>query len=127
MKLFISGKFDDKEFIRSCMTTMKHQGHTITFDWTIYEEGKEDDMSLVAVNDIDGVKNCDCHIIIITDANYPYKGCFCELGCSLGLGKKIIMCNPFERAECVNTPFYYHPLIVHVKKFEEIVSLLQVE
>lgn len=134
MKLFISGKFNDKTIIRKYMDVFEKMGHTITFDWTSYEKNAADpkEMGVAAVEDINGVRDdsftesetklsvSDVHVIIITDKSYPYKGTLYELGCSLGLKKPIWMWNPFSDAEIMKTPFYWHPQISHFETMENL-------
>jgi nucleoside 2-deoxyribosyltransferase len=120
LKLFVSGKYDDRSLIREKINELRELGHTITYDWTDekniaelqknYTDKKQ--KSAVEANlDINGVKNCDCHIIIITDKTYAYRGTSTELGCSLGLGKCVYLYCPFKDASCMTCPFYNHPLV----------------
>lgn len=126
MKVFVSGKFDDKLFIKNKIIELQQLGHEITFDWTVFEDDtcNEDLAKIAAINDIDGVKKCDVHIIIISDKDYVYRGTFTELGCSLGLNKKILIWCPFDTAYCMSNPFYYHPLIRHFKDWNSCLQFL---
>lgn len=116
MKIYIGGKFADKQKIRSYMDQVEKLGHTITHDWTSFEyKPTEDDMFMVvkdenndgvenmeesAKYDIEGVQDCDIFVGIFEDKIYPYRGTFTELGCALGLKKKIIVMCPEPDASC---------------------------
>lgn len=126
VKLFVSGKFADKPLIKSKITELEQLGYEITHDWTQHEEtlGNQSDAQVAALFDIEGVKKCDIHIVIISDETYPYRGTFCEMGCALGLDKKILVWNPFENPTCTKVPFYYHPHVSHFNTWDELLNNL---
>lgn len=115
VKVFVSGKFAEKSLIKSKMIELGNLGYFITHDWTIYEEIpiNNNDRQLIATFDIEGIRKCDVQIVIISDPEYPYRGTFCEMGCSMALNKRILMFNPLEDASCTKLPFYYHSCISH--------------
>lgn len=124
VKIFVSGKFFDKTVIHSFMSTFINLGHEITYDWTVHEM---DDITCeklqqAAISDINGVKACEIHIIIITDPEYVYRGTFAELGCSLGLGKRVMIFCPFDSGVFMRVPFYHHPLIEYYKDFNKLLE-----
>lgn len=123
MKLFVSGKYGDKKLIKTKMDELIKLGYEITHDWTTFENGKYD-LSSAAVFDINGVKSCDVHVIVITDDKYVYRGTFTELGCALGLEKPILIFCPFEKAQCMTVPFYHHPSIKHFKIWTDLLKEL---
>ncbi len=127
LRIFVSGKFFDKPLIKSKMTELINLGYLITHDWTISNEtpGDKRDAKMSAMLDIGGVQNCDVHVVIISDKKYPYRGTFCEMGCSMGLNKKILVWNPFKDALCMNVPFYYHPSVSHFETWEELLENLK--
>ncbi|ARF11974.1 nucleoside 2-deoxyribosyltransferase [Klosneuvirus KNV1] len=126
MKLYIAGKFSEKEQIKKYMEEAIKLGHTITHDWTSFENEGDDKerMKRSAEKDIIGVQNCDCVIAILTDPKYAYRGTWCEIGCSMGLGKKVIMVNPNKDAYCTTNCFYHHPNIVHVDNWDDALEKL---
>lgn len=126
-KVFVSGKYGDRKLIKTKMDELKKLGFEIIHDWTTYEDevGDKKKAGSAAIFDIDGVKNCDMHIVVISDDKYPFRGTFCEMGCSLGLNKKILILNPFNKANCMTVPFYFHPLVTHFKTWDELVSFLE--
>lgn len=125
MKLYIAGKFSEKVQIRKYMDDAVKLGHTITHDWTQSEQDGDgvEKMKNSAEKDIQAVKDCDCIIIILTDPKYAYRGTFTELGCSLGLEKKVIIVsqpdpNNYYWSNC----FYHHHAIVHVETWKEAIE-----
>lgn len=124
MKIFISGKFSEPNPIKAKVIELRKLGHIITHDWTTYQEtpGDPDDMKKAAVFDIEGVKQCDLHIVIINDPTYPYRGTFCEMGCSMGLGKSIYLLTTCQNPICTQLPFYYHPNVRHFTHWEDLVK-----
>lgn len=126
MKLYIAGKFSEKEQIRKYMEEVIQLGHTITHDWTNFEiEGDgEEKMKLSAEKDIQAVRDCDCVIAILTDPKYAYRGTFGEVCAGVALFKKVIVVsndpNGYFRTNC----FFHHPDIIHVKSWDEAVEKL---
>ena len=127
IKIFVSGKWSDKKLIKEKMIYLIKLGHKITHDWTIFWTNKrnienKEDLKEAAVLDINGVKECDIHIIIISDPDYIYRGTFTELGCSLALNKKILIYCPYEKAFCMSNPFYFHPNVIHFSDWIELIK-----
>jgi hypothetical protein len=132
-KIFVSSKYDDKLLIREKINELRTLGYTITYDWTDDQNqaelrknyaDKKDRLAVEAIFDIDGIKKCDRHIIIITDETYAYRGTSSELGCSLGLDKCIYLYCPFKNALCMNCPFYNHPLVDCFDNWEKLLEKL---
>ena len=127
LKVFVSGKFSEKAFIREKMDELEELGCRITHDWATYEASSNDmqQKQLMATFDIEGVKKCDIHIVIITDKDYVYRGTFCELGCSLGLDKQVMLLNLVGENAAMAVPFYYHPNVKHFTSWNEILAALE--
>jgi len=127
MKLYIAGKFSEKELIRKYMDEAIKLGHTITHDWTSFENEGDDieRMKRSAEKDIQAVRDCDCIIAILTDPKYAYRGSFSEIGGSLALNKKVIIVNSDKTAYCTTNVFYHHPIIIHVDSWDEAIEKLK--
>lgn len=119
-KIYVAGRFKD-ENIPDYIQTLKDKGYFITYNWTKHKE-------LLPIysssHDIDGVKSCDILIAIMDDNEYAYRGTYCEIGCALGLDKRIIIVNPHEKSYCMEPCFYHHPIIEHVATFNDVLNLL---
>jgi len=118
VNIFLSGKFADKQSIKQKICELESMGYKITHDWTTHELPSLtsfDGLQEAAIGDINGVKDCDVHILVMTDKEYPYRGTFAELGCSLGLGKRIMIYCPLDDHDgnFKRVPFYHHPLVEH--------------
>ena len=124
VKIFVSGKFFDKEVISSFMNMFRNMGHVITHDWTKFEGDNptDEELKIAGENDINGVRNCDIHIIILSDPNYAYRGTFAELGCSLGLGKRVMIFSGPKEGLYMRVPFYHHPLVEHYYDFDKLLA-----
>jgi len=111
-KCYVAGKFSDSEKIQNIQKDLREIGYTITHDWTTKNTGlspKE-----CATLDIEGVKQSHLLFVLMDDNQYSYRGTFTEIGCAIGLNKKIIVVCPEERAICRTNCFFHHPSIKHV-------------
>ena len=59
MKVFVSGKFEDRKNVRKLMGKMEALGHTIAHDWTADKETDEGYTVVHAMNDLRGVQVCE--------------------------------------------------------------------
>ena len=121
MKIYVAGNFNNKLFIRSKMNELEKLGCTITHDWT---NCKSNDFSVAATKDMNGVKECDILVVIMTDKKKTYRGTFTEIGCGLGANKTILLYNPHEYSFSMTNCFYFHPAIIHFKKWEDCVNYI---
>lgn len=123
-KVYIAGKWTAKPEIKSQMGDVISKGNSITFNWTDFE--KEGDgpekMAQAGINDIEGVRSADVVVINMSDPEYAYRGTFCELGCALGLRKRIMLLCPSEEAICRQQPFFFHPSIEHYKTWDSLLD-----
>ncbi len=96
IKLYVAGKWNDKEFINTQIEYLESLGYTITHNWTKVETSDKhtkDELAGYAKGDVDGVMQADFLLTIITDVEYPYRGCCTELGVALGNYKKVFVLN----------------------------------
>lgn len=107
MKVYVAGKFEDRENIRSIYHILKQYGHTIALDWTNHEHPKSDkEQEQWAIADIEGVKQCDT-LIAIFSKDYRYRGALIEVGAALALGKPVIIIGSNENSSTL----LHHPLV----------------
>jgi nucleoside 2-deoxyribosyltransferase len=122
MKLYVAGKWADRDKINEIIENLEANGHTITHNWTKFEgsNSRPEMKSQFAVMDIDGVRNADAYVGIMTDAVYPYRGSMTEMGAALGLGKPVYVVAP-TTSQLEATCFFHHPLI---RKFTTLEALM---
>ena len=85
MKVYVSGKFEQKNPIRNVMKVIKDYGATITHDWTEYDEPKTfDEARLNSKNDMYGIQAADA-LLVVAYHDLPYKNTLIEIGIALGL------------------------------------------
>lgn len=114
-KIYLAGKFHD-ERMPARMQALRERGFQITHDWTI---DKDAPLKEAAILDINGVRDCDVVLAVMDDESYSYRGTFAEIGCAIGLNKRILVVNANPGTECTNLCFYHHPQIEHCGSFEE--------
>lgn len=126
MKIYVGGKYQDASIIRENIYDLIDVGYTVTHDWTSVEQHDRGYSALgkYAQYDIEGVSESDIVILIMDDPEYAYRGTFTELGCALGLDKRIIIVNPHENSYCMSNCFYHHPSIIHVKTWSDVFRYL---
>lgn len=121
-KIYVAGKYSDVASINHVQTLLVQMGHTITHDWTEYTDLPK---QMCADLDIKGVQECDILFVLMLDAKYSYRGTWTEIGCAIGLGKRIIIVCPDDGDyECYTNCFFHHSSIQHVKTIEQGFHLL---
>lgn len=120
LSLYCAGKFND-EFMPINIFLLEKEGFKITYNWSL---NKDLSKSQSAFNDIEGVKKCDILIVFMNDKQYEYRGTFCEIGCALGLNKKIIIINNNKESYCTTLCFYHHHSIIHVNDINKAIRIL---
>ena len=113
MKIYIAGKWHNKEQIRGYMDELESIGHEITHDWTSYESDPNNSFQDMADHDIEGVMKADALIAIMDDDKYPYRGTFTELGVAFATKKTInknykifIVCPSYPYKNEDKKPYY---------------------
>lgn len=122
MKLYIAGKFGDKNKINKYIKEATLLGYDITHNWTKFETNNNKIQS--AIKDLQGVMECNCLVCIMDDSSYAYRGTFTEIGAGLALNKKIIIVNPHTNSYCTSNVFYHHPSIIHVNSWNNALEML---
>ncbi len=111
MKIYVAGKWSESKYVKKVMEMLVARGHTITVDWTGHvhpDKSKE-----YAIEDIQGVKDCDVLVACMWTSGVFYKGCWVEIGAALALDKKVVIIG-----HEVSSVFLGHPNI-HVFNFKE--------
>ena len=82
MRVYVAGKWEEKERVRQVQTLLRKAGHTITFDWT-----KSAGLGLEkqASRDTVGVLTADAFVGVF-EKDLPYRGAYTELGMAIATG-----------------------------------------
>lgn len=115
MKIYVAGKWSERDKIKSIMEMFESRGHTITCDWTKhiapekitnahdkglftkkYDWSKNEDWAqnghkTYAEEDLEGVRSCDVLVAYMPTPDIFYKGAWVEIGIAIALNKKIII------------------------------------
>ena len=132
-KVYIAGKWSEKEKLQEKMKDLKDLGFEITHDWTTFEADPNNSLQSMANHDVDGVINADMYIGIFDDEKYPYRGTFTELGVALATKKRrpeykiYAVCPSYfedKKAYCLTNCFFSASGIEYVASWEEMLRRL---
>jgi len=132
-KIYIAGKWSEKEKLQKKMLELIALNHTITHDWTRFEADPNNSFQSMADHDVNGVIEADIYIGIMDDDKYAYRGTFTELGVALATQKicpdhKIyIVCPSFftdKKGYCTTNCFFHSSGIEHISSWENMLELL---
>lgn len=124
MKFYIASRFGNKEEVRKIIEFLRERGHDVSMDWTVHESIKPFEKNMerakrYAIEDIDGVRDCDVFILISDEAG---TGMYIELGVAIALDKRIFVVG--EHTE--RTIFYFHPKIQRRDSIEDVFRELRI-
>jgi hypothetical protein len=128
MKIYVAGKFEEKELIRDIYKKLREMGHEISYDWTThkpispYSENQELAKEY-SQKEIEGISNADVLICIPGDKSITSN---IEFGAALILAKikgkpKIYMVGQFND----RSPWFFDPLVKRRKYIEEVLGELK--
>lgn len=118
MKIYVAGKWEDREWIRFVQDELREKGHTITCDWTNHNSPhKYGDK--YAIEHVDGLRECDIVIAVMT-SKYPYGGVWADIGAALVLKKIVIVIGHGGDSEI----FIKHPLVRKVETIDEAIEVV---
>lgn len=123
-KLYVAGKWYDKEKIQIKIRELEQLGHEITHNWTICEteyHSTDDRLRANAIDDINGVKNADIVVVVMDDVKYTYRGTSHEVGAALALNKPVYLyCPDPDNTEWYQGCFSRHPCITLFRDWEDL-------
>ena len=91
-KVFVGGKWENREVVRKFMDRLVAEGHTITHDWTKNEETTyRAELAIQALGDLDGVREADFSVFIVEDDKVIYRGVLVEMGAALAWGQRVYL------------------------------------
>lgn len=88
MKIYVAGKWQDRENVRLVMENVRELGHEITCDWTDHESVDKGLMEQYAISDCYGVFEADL-LILVAEYPYNYRGSLVEMGIAIGQRKPV--------------------------------------
>ncbi len=107
MKIYVAGKWSERENVKKVMEMIESRGHTITCNWTNHiaperiQNGEgcfnkdfdwaQNGHKTYAEEDLEGVKNCDVVVACMWSPDIFYKGAWIEIGIAIGLNKNIVI------------------------------------
>jgi nucleoside 2-deoxyribosyltransferase len=113
-KIYVAGKWNDKDKIQRYISIFEANNFTITHNWTKVESSSNytyDEKGVFADQDLKGVTDAEYLVICITDEKYPYRGTCTELGAALAKGKRVFVLDPFPKSAFSENIFTNHPLV----------------
>ncbi len=120
MKIYVAGKWEERNICKGVMAALEDSGCKITHDWTASDE--KENLAQSALDDINGVKNADVLVFIAIEGHH-YRGSFVEMGAALALGKPVIVVGAATDVEtCI---FINHPLVTRVDGLGDIIPCLK--
>lgn len=133
MKIYLAGKWTEKELFKKYMNDIEHIGHTITHDWTSFEADLNNSKKSMADHDIKGVMTADAYISYMNDVDYSYRGTFTELGVALAIQrtnphyKIYVVCPSYfddKKAYCITNCFFHSSGIIHIPNWDTMMAIL---
>lgn len=117
MKVYVAGKWKEVNSVREVMVMLKGMGHEVTCDWTGHVSPLKSKQ--YALEDMEGVRNCDVLLALMPDPTTFYKGAWIEVGMALAFNKLVMIVG-----KEVNSVFLGHPM-VGVYKNEELFKAIE--
>lgn len=139
MKVYVSGKWEDRQYLYNLMRRLEEEGHYISYDWTTLEPRLSQVnldtpstlgatyMTKSAYRNVHGIEQADLVFVVMTDQKDPYQNSFAEIGCAIALKKMVLVYCPWPNAECQKGFFYYHPYIAHFTNLDRAIEHLQIK
>lgn len=126
MRVYVAGKYDEKQKASAVMALVRALGHEITYDWTTHPEGlAPSNLQHAADLDLGGVLSADAVVILFTNSHYAYRGTFTELGAALAKGLPVYAVCPDDDSYCRSNCFFYASGVTECASVEEALAELQ--
>lgn len=84
MRVYVAGKWEEKERVREVQQQLIAAGHTISYDWTTATANSREQ----AENDVAGVLNADAFVGVF-EKDLRYSGAIAEMGMAIANGASI--------------------------------------
>jgi len=112
MKIYLAGKWEEHELIKTYADRLRAVGHTITLPWFEMHLGSTP-FPQAAREDVQGVLDADACVFIF-ERELAYAGALVELGIAIGTNKAILIVGP-AMTRCVFTS-----IIERVDTFDKV-------
>ena len=123
MKIYVAGKFENKEAILEVHKRLEKMGHSISYNWTTHQNIKpyttnQEMACTYAQNEIDGIFNSDCFIYFSAEKGHTL---LMEFGAALMLAKVTSKPKIYAIGEFNNeSPWFFNPLVTRKNNIEEV-------
>lgn len=114
MKIYVAGKWEERERITHFMNELRKQGHIITCDWTDHKYDTREVMASFACDDLEGVRTCNAYIGVFEN-ECRYRGALVEMGAALVLRKDVFIIGHAEDS-CI---FMLCPTVWHFRDMRD--------
>ena len=121
MRIYLSGKWEDRARCQFYMKLLRNAGHEITVDWTDHKYEDENYPKEYCSDDVKGVREAEAYIGVFIEKEYKYRGALVEFGIALGQGKKCYFIGHAQDS-CI---FRHHPLVQTFESISDIIKELQ--
>lgn len=127
MRIYVAGKFEEKEIILNTYRILREMGHTVSYNWTTHKNLKpytenQAAASEYAQNEFNGILNSD---ILIFLSNQNGHTLFMEFGAALAslklTGKPLIYAVGQYNTD---SQWFFNPLVQRVDSLEEAIKLI---
>lgn len=112
MKIYLAGKWEERDILLCYAKLLELAGHTITWPWFTPHIEIGLSHSDIAERDTQGIRDADMCIFIF-ERDLPYNGAMTELGMAIALEKEIIVVGSGGGTNL----FLKHPYVEHVDTF----------
>ena len=128
MKIYVAGKFEEKDVILEAHRKLEEMGHSITYNWTTHKNIKpyienQELASKYAQNEFNGILDSDIFIFLSNENGHTL---FMEFGTALAslktTGKPQIYAVGSHNAD---STWFFNPLVKRVNNLQEVFDKLQ--
>lgn len=124
-RIYVAGQYERKNVIKQVIEDLKHSGYSITHDWTKTENVMNMNLKESAASDIEGVRQADVLVCIMDNPAHEYRGTWTEVGCALGLDKRVFIFIPnLHENACASNVFCYHENVCVFENMETLKARL---
>lgn len=128
LTFYMGGKWANRIEIHMLIEQLEDLGARVTHDWTrtkADDPPTEEQQHDAAEKDVNGVRDADVVILLMTDKTYAYRGTCTELGVALGCCKEHIWIVGPSTADAARNVFWHHPRVRHFEKWADLLAAFE--